>query len=564
MRQCIVPFSGAWLLYTFSLNLRHSSVETLSKPDPSSPGQASLRPSSLVPSIVILDFGAQYTQLIARRIREQNVFSVVLPCTASLDEVKSYAPVGLVLSGAPWSVYDKDAPPADARVFELGLPVLGICYGLQFMVHTLGGKVRPADKREYGHAEIDVVADSDLFRGLPQRMPVWMSHGDEALELPPGFELTARSPHAVAGIQNTAKKWYAVQFHPEVHHTRQGTEILRNFVFGICGAKPTWTPQHFIDATIAQVRQQVGSGRALCALSGGVDSSVAAVLVDRALRDAKGKSRLTCVFVNNGVLRKNEFEKVQQTLRDKLGLQLVAVDATDRFLAKLKGVTDPETKRKLIGNEFIAVFEDEAHRIRKDGNVEFLVQGTLYPDVIESRSVRGPSQVIKSHHNVGGLPEIMKLKLIEPLKDLFKDEVRKIGRDLGMPEEILQRQPFPGPGLAVRILGEVTPERLALLRECDDIVVSEIKNAGLYTKIWQSFAVLLPVMSVGVMGDMRTYAYTCAIRAVSSEDGMTADWVPLPHDVLKTISSRIVNEVKGVNRVVYDITSKPPGTIEWE
>ncbi len=538
-------------------------MEALFKPDQSSLSQPSLS-QSLVQSIVILDFGAQYTQLIARRIREQNVFSVVLPCTASLDEVKSYAPIGIVLSGAPWSVYDKDAPPADARVFELGLPVLGICYGLQFMVHTLGGKVRPADKREYGHAEIDVVADSDLFRGLPQRMAVWMSHGDEALELPPGFELTARSPHAVAGIQNTAKKWYAVQFHPEVHHTRQGTEILRNFVFGICGAKPTWTPQHFIDATIAQVGQQVGGGRALCALSGGVDSSVAAVLVDRALRDGKGKSRLTCVFVNNGVLRKNEFEKVQQTLRDKLGLHLVAVDATDRFLAKLKGVTEPETKRKLIGNEFIAVFEDEAHRIRKDGNVEFLVQGTLYPDVIESRSVRGPSQVIKSHHNVGGLPEVMKLKLIEPLKDLFKDEVRKIGRDLGMPEEILQRQPFPGPGLAVRILGEVTPERLALLRECDDIVVSEIKNAGLYTKIWQSFAVLLPVMSVGVMGDMRTYAYTCAIRAVSSEDGMTADWVPLPHDVLKTISSRIVNEVKGVNRVVYDITSKPPGTIEWE
>ena len=539
-------------------------METLSKPDPSSLSQSSLSPLSSVPSIVILDFGAQYTQLIARRIREQNVFSVVLPCTASLEEIKSYAPVGIVLSGGPWSVYDKDAPPADARVFELGLPVLGICYGLQFMVHTLGGKVRPADKREYGHAEIDVVADSDLFRGLPQRMPVWMSHGDEALELPPGFELTARTPQAVSGIQNTAKKWYAVQFHPEVHHTRQGTEILRNFVFGICGAKPTWTPQHFIDATIAQLRQQVGGGRALCALSGGVDSSVAAVLVDRALRDGKGKSRLTCVFVNNGVLRKNEFEQVQQTLRDKLELHLVAVDATQRFLAKLKGVTDPETKRKLIGNEFIAVFEDEAHRIRKDGNVEFLVQGTLYPDVIESRSVRGPSQVIKSHHNVGGLPEIMKLKLIEPLKDLFKDEVRKIGRDLGMPEEILQRQPFPGPGLAVRILGEVTPERIALLRECDDIVVSEIKNAGLYTKIWQSFAVLLPVMSVGVMGDMRTYAYTCAIRAVSSEDGMTADWVPLPHHVLKTISSRIVNEVKGVNRVVYDITSKPPGTIEWE
>jgi GMP synthase (glutamine-hydrolysing) len=530
-------------------------------------------PSLLNQSIVILDFGAQYTQLIARRIREQNVFSVVLPCTASLNEIKSCAPVGIVLSGAPWSVYDKDAPPADARLFELGLPVLGICYGLQFMVHTLGGKVRPADKREYGHAEVDIVAESLLFQGMAKRQPVWMSHGDEALELPPGFELTAKTAHAVAGIQNVAKKWFAVQFHPEVHHTRNGTELLRNFVFKICGAKPTWTPQHFIDSTVEQVRQQVGTGRAICALSGGVDSSVAAVLVDRALRDVSGKrspsgaegSRLTCIFVNNGVLRKNEFEKVQKTLRDKLGLHLDAVDATDRFLNKLKGVSDPEKKRKIIGNEFIKVFEQEARRIeKKEGKVKWLVQGTLYPDVIESRSVRGPSQVIKSHHNVGGLPEKMKLKLIEPLKDLFKDEVRKIGRDLGMPEEILQRQPFPGPGLAVRVLGEVTPERLILLRECDDIVVSEIKNAGLYTKIWQSFAVLLPVMSVGVMGDMRTYAYTCAIRAVSSEDGMTADWVALPHEVLKRISTRIVNEVKGVNRVVYDITSKPPGTIEWE
>jgi GMP synthase (glutamine-hydrolysing) len=521
--------------------------------------------SSATHSIVILDFGAQYTQLIARRIREQNVFSVVLPCTATLKEIQSYAPVGIVLSGAPWSVYDKDAPPADTRLFELDAPVLGICYGLQFMVHTLGGKVRPAKKREYGHAEIDIIAESALFKGLAKRQPVWMSHGDEALELPEGFELTARTSHAVAAIQNVAKKWFAVQFHPEVHHTRNGTDILRNFIFAICGAKPTWTAQHFIDSTIAQVKQQVGSGRAICALSGGVDSSVAALLVDRALRDAKGKSRLTCVFVNNGVLRKNEFEKVQKTMRDKLGLHLDAVDATGRFLGKLKGVTDPEKKRKIIGNEFIKVFEKEARRIEKEkGKVKWLVQGTLYPDVIESRSVRGPSQVIKSHHNVGGLPAKMKLKLIEPLKDLFKDEVRKIGRDLGMPEEILQRQPFPGPGLAVRVLGEVTAERLALLRECDDIVVTEIKNAGLYTKIWQAFAVLLPVMSVGVMGDMRTYAYTCAVRAVSSEDGMTADWVPLSHEVLKNISTRIVNEVKGVNRVVYDITSKPPGTIEWE
>jgi GMP synthase (glutamine-hydrolysing) len=470
-----------------------------------------------------------------------------------------------VLSGGPSSVYDKDAPNTDRRVFELGVPVLGICYGLQLMVHALGGKVRAANKREYGYANVEIKNSSRLFQNLPRLLNVWMSHGDEAVELPAGFHQTASSPNAVAAMENAERKMWAVQFHPEVHHTQHGNDILRNFALEICGAKPTWTPQHFIDATIASVRQTVGSGRAICALSGGVDSAVAATLVHRALRNGKGPSRLTCIFVNNGVLRKNEFEKVQQNLRDKLGLQLDAVDATKRFLSKLAGITDPEKKRKIIGNEFIAVFEKEAHRIeKKEGKVEWLVQGTLYPDVIESRSVRGPSQVIKSHHNVGGLPEKMKLKLIEPLKELFKDEVRKIGRDLGMPQEILQRQPFPGPGLAVRILGEVTSERLAILRECDDIVVGEIKQAGLYTKIWQSFAVLLPVMSVGVMGDQRTYAYTCAIRAVHSEDGMTADWAPLPHDVLKRISNRIVNEVKGVNRVVYDITSKPPSTIEWE
>jgi GMP synthase (glutamine-hydrolysing) len=473
------------------------------------------------------------------------------------------------LSGGPSSVYDKNAPHANKSVFELGLPVLGICYGLQFMVYALGGKVRPAAKREYGHAQVEIQqADSQLFQGLPSQLSVWMSHGDSAEELPAGFRLTAKTPNAVAAIENAERMLWAVQFHPEVHHTPLGADILRNFAVNICGAKPSWTPQHFIDATVAQVRQQVGNGRAICALSGGVDSSVAAVLVDRALRDASGKSRLTCVFVNNGVLRKNEFEKVQQNLRDHLGLNLVAVDATERFMKKLAGVTDPEKKRKIIGNEFIEVFDDEAKRLlqnnKEEGEVEWLVQGTLYPDVIESRSVRGPSEVIKSHHNVGGLPEKMKLKLIEPLKDLFKDEVRRIGRDLGMPEDILQRQPFPGPGLAVRILGEVTKERADLLRECDEVVISEIKKAGLYQKIWQSFAVLLPVMSVGVMGDQRTYAYTCAVRAVHSEDGMTADWVPLPYEVLKTISNRIVNEVRGVNRVVYDITSKPPGTIEWE
>lgn len=516
-------------------------------------------------SIVILDFGSQYTQLIARRIREQNVFSAVLPCTVTLEEIQAYKPCGIILSGGPSSVYDTDAPPADPGVLDMGLPVLGICYGMQFISHHLGGKVRSADKREYGHAEAFIEdAANPLFAGLPPSMNVWMSHGDEALELPSGFRRIAKTAHAMAGIANPERRIWAVQFHPEVRHTAHGSELLRNFVFGICQAEPNWTPEVFIQSTVNSIREQVGDGHAICALSGGVDSSVAAVLVNRAIGD-----RLTCVFVDNGVLRKNEFAKVQENLRDKLGLNLVAVDARSRFLSRLAGVTDPEQKRKTIGNEFISVFDDEAARIFESFNgsgkeVAWLVQGTLYPDVIESSSVKGPSQTIKSHHNVGGLPENMKLKLIEPLRDLFKDEVRRIGADLGMPQDILQRQPFPGPGLAVRILGEVTPERVALLQEADDIVVTEIKNVGLYQQIWQSFAVLLPVKSVGVMGDQRTYAYTCAIRAVHSEDGMTADWVPLPYDVLKKISSRIVNEVRGINRVVYDITSKPPGTIEWE
>jgi GMP synthase (glutamine-hydrolysing) len=516
-------------------------------------------------TILILDFGSQYTQLIARRIREFNVFSVVQPATFPLEQIKALAPRGIILSGGPCSVYDADAPAADPALLALGVPILGICYGLQFIAHHLGGKVEAAASREYGHAEVSLIRETPLFSGLPSTIHVWMSHGDHAAVLPPGFELTAETSNAVAGIANEEKRIWAVQFHPEVAHTPQGVALLKNFVLDICGAAPDWTPEHFIQSTIERVKQQVGeTGHAICGLSGGVDSSVAAVLVSKAIGD-----RLTCIFVNNGVLRKDEFAKVQKTMREQLGLNVVAVDASDRFLARLAGVTDPETKRKVIGGEFISVFDDEAKKIFETethtaGEIAWLVQGTLYPDVIESSSVKGPSQTIKSHHNVGGLPADMKLKLIEPLRDLFKDEVRRIGRDLGMPADIIDRQPFPGPGLAVRILGEVTPERVALLQEADEIVVAEIKAAGLYKLVWQSFAVLLPVKSVGVMGDQRTYAYTCAVRAVHSEDGMTADWAPLPYEVLRRISSRIVSEIHGINRVVYDITSKPPGTIEWE
>ncbi len=515
-------------------------------------------------TIVILDFGSQYTQLIARRIREFDVFSVVLPCTVPVEQIQALNPKGLILSGGPCSVYDADSPAADPAVLSLGLPVLGICYGLQFITHHLGGKVESAEQREYGHAEVSLVRETPLFRGLTGSMSVWMSHGDHAAELPDGFVLVAETANAVAGIAHEEKRIWAVQFHPEVAHTKQGTQLLRNFVLDLCGATPDWTPEHFIQSTLERIQALVGNGHAICGLSGGVDSSVAAVLVAKAIGE-----RLTCIFVDNGVLRKDEFAKVQKSMREQLGLNVVAVDASQRFLAKLAGVTDPEQKRKAIGNEFIAVFDDEAKKIfEAEGSageeIAWLVQGTLYPDVIESSSVKGPSQTIKSHHNVGGLPADMKLKLIEPLRDLFKDEVRRIGRDLGMPDEIIERQPFPGPGLAVRILGEVTAERVAILQEADAIVVDEIRKAGLYRKVWQSFAVLLPVKSVGVMGDQRTYANTCAIRAVESEDGMTADWAPLPYELLRTISSRIISEVRGINRVVYDITSKPPGTIEWE
>ncbi len=481
-----------------------------------------------------------------------------------MEQIVDTGACGIILSGGPSSVYDADAPQADPQVLSRGVPVLGICYGLQFMTHHLGGRVESAASREYGHADVAIVKETELFHGLPREMSVWMSHGDHAAELPLGFAVTARTANAVAGIADEKRRMWAVQFHPEVAHTPQGMELLRNFVLDICGATADWTPEHFIQSAVERIRAQVGEGHAICGLSGGVDSSVAAVLMARAIGD-----RLTCIFVDNGVLRKDEFAKVQRTMREQLGLNVVAVAAGERFLGKLAGVTDPERKRKVIGNEFIAVFDDEAKRIFESEEhtgeeIAWLVQGTLYPDVIESLSVHGPSHTIKSHHNVGGLPAGMKLKLIEPLRDLFKDEVRRIGRDLGMPDEIIDRQPFPGPGLAVRILGEVTAERVAVLQEADAIVAEEIKAAGLYTKIWQSFAVLLPVKSVGVMGDQRTYAETCAIRAVHSEDGMTADWAPLPYEVLRKISSRIVSEVRGINRVVYDITSKPPGTIEWE
>jgi len=506
--------------------------------------------------VVVMDFGAQYAQLIARRVREQHIYSVIVPCNLPFEELKKIEPLALILSGGPASVYDAGSPTCDDRVFQMGLPVLGICYGLHIMSSKLGGKVERAERREYGFARLDFSPHSQLLCGLTSPLRVWNSHGDHVTAVPPGFEVTGRTENAIAVIENPETRMYAVEFHPEVRHTDRGDEILKRFVLEVAKIQPNWFPKSFIEETVERVRERVGGERALCALSGGVDSSVAATLVGRALGE-----RLTCVFVNNGVLRKNEFETVTERLRREGHLHVEAMDASERFLRNLAGVTDPEEKRKIIGREFIRVFEEAAQKL---GNVRFLVQGTLYPDVIESVSVRGPAAVIKSHHNVGGLPGDLKFELIEPLRDLFKDEVRAVGRELGLDSEIVNRQPFPGPGLAVRILGEVTEQRLRIVREADAVVQEEVQAAGFYKRLWQSFAVLLPVSSVGVMGDARTYDSTIAVRAVESEDGMTADWAKLPAALLERISTRIVNEVKGVNRVVFDITSKPPGTIEWE
>ena len=526
--------------------------------------------SSAHSRILILDFGSQYTQVIARRIRECQVYSEIVPFDTPAAEVARLKPNGLILSGGPASVYDKGAPHLNPEIFSLGIPVLGICYGMQLMAHHLGGEVEFSARREYGPGMLRITNSSQLFEGLGEQIDIWSSHGDKVTTLPAGFRTAARTENSdFAAIENPERKLYGLQFHPEVAHTPRGKEILQNFVYHICHCAMDWTMGSFIEEACTRIRKQVGDQKVVLGLSGGVDSSVTAALLHKAIGD-----QLTCIFVNNGLLRSREEEIVQRVFGENFHVRLKYVDASKRFLALLKGVTDPETKRKRIGNEFIKVFqhateelleEDRRNGARKHGGYRFLAQGTLYPDVIESVSIEGnPAQVIKSHHNVGGLPEKMHFELVEPVRQLFKDEVRQAGFQLGLPKEIVYRQPFPGPGLAVRILGEVTPERLSILREADTIVVSEMESSGWYYRVWQTFAVLLPVRSVGVMGDQRTYENTIVLRIVESQDGMTADWVRLPYELLARISARISNEVKGVNRICYDISSKPPSTIEWE
>ena len=507
--------------------------------------------------ILILDFGSQYTQLIARRLRELEVFCEILPFSTSFEEIRRRGPKGLILSGGPASVYHGAAPKLDPALLGLGVPVLGICYGMQLLAQMHGGKVEAAAKREYGHATLTVLAEDPLFDGLPKYLQVWMSHGDGVKSVSNGIRPIAQTPTApLAAIAYPERHWWGVQFHPEVAHTPQGAKLLENFSRRICGIQEHWTAGRFIHDSVAAIRSQVGREGVLMALSGGVDSSVAAVLVHKAVGD-----QLTCVFVDHGLQRQGESDRIKDLFVHELGIKVRMADASSAFLSKLKGVADPERKRKIIGREFIRVFEAEAEKI---GGVSFLAQGTLYPDVIESVSVRGPSATIKTHHNVGGLPKRMKLKLVEPLRFLFKDEVRKVGLELGLPHEAVFRHPFPGPSLAIRVMGAVTPARLSMVRQADAIVEQELRAHRLYDKVWQGFAVLLPVKTVGVMGDERTYEHVAAVRVVESQDGMTADWVRLPDDVLRRISSRIVSEVKGINRVVYDVTSKPPGTIEWE
>lgn len=507
--------------------------------------------------ILIIDFGSQFTQLITRRVRETNVYSEIHSHKITLEEVKNFNPTGIILSGGPMSVYDSDAPDLDEEILKINVPVLGICYGLQIISKKLGGKVEPAKDREYGRAILNIIETSPLFKDVNVQSQVWMSHGDFLTELPEGFKVIAKSDHSPIGAaENIARKIFGVQFHPEVIHTDEGKKIIQNFLFNICKCKGDWTSHNFIEKSIAEIKDKVGNAKVICALSGGVDSTVAAVLVKKAIGE-----NLICIHIDNGLMRKNESEEIKKVFDEKLNLNHIHINASEKFLTKLKNISDPEQKRKIIGNTFIEVFEEEAKKIT---GAKYLVQGTLYPDVIESVSVKGASATIKTHHNVGGLPEKMNLKLIEPFRALFKDEVRNVGRELNIPEEFIERHPFPGPGLAVRILGSIDIERLDILKEADDIYIRAIKDAGIYDKIWQAFAVLLPIQSVGVMGDARTYENVLALRAVTSVDGMTADWYNFEHNFLSDVSNKIINKVRGVNRVVYDISSKPPATIEWE